>query len=475
MNVTIKPVILSGGSGTRLWPLSRQRYPKQLLSIVGKKTLLQNTISRLENLPNISDSVTIVCNEAHRFLVSEQLREISVKVDALLLEPVERNTAPALTLAAIANREAGHDDVLLVLPADHVIKNTKIFQKTLTKASNLAAQDIFVMFGVTPTKPETGYGYIKQGKIINNDSFDIEQFVEKPNVVTAQKYLDSGQFLWNSGMFMMKSSVWLDQIGQHAPAILTACEKAYSEGKEELDFCRIEHEAFAACPSDSIDYAVAEKMVSGLKEKSAVVKLDVGWTDVGAWDEIWNIGAKDKSGNVSKGDVVSIKCENSLFHSEERLIAGIGLKNTIVVETPDAILVTHIEHAQDIRQMVELIKFKGRNESLKHSRVQRPWGYFDSVGKGGDYQIKRITLNPGGVIALQSHKHRAEHWFVISGSAKVTIGHETSLVSENESTYIPVGIKHRLENTNSTSLEMIEIQLGTYFGEDDIERYENIY
>ena len=475
MSAIIKPVILSGGSGTRLWPLSRQFYPKQLLPLVGNQTLLQNTITRLKNLSSISNTVTVICNESHRFLVAEQLREINVKADALLLEPVGRNTAPALTIAAIANREAGYDDILLVMPADHVIQNKKTFQQVLTEGSKLAAQDMLVTFGIVPTKAETGYGYIKQGRAIDEESFVIELFFEKPDEKTAQKYLDSGQFLWNSGMFMMKSSIWLEQIGQHAPSILTACEKAYANGKEELDFYRIDDEAFTACPSDSIDYAVAEKMISDSKTKAAVVRLDAGWSDVGAWDELWNIGNKDEAGNVAHGDVVSFKCENSLFHSQERFIAGIGLKDTIVVETADAILVSHRDELQDVKHVVEFLKSEGRDEHLKSRRVQRPWGFFESICKGSNYQIKRILLNPGGVIALQMHQMRAEHWFVISGTAKVTIGNETFLVSENESTYIPVGTKHRLENINSNPLEMIEIQLGSYFGEDDIVRYEDIY
>ena len=475
MSTTIKPVILSGGSGSRLWPLSRQHYPKQLLPLVGDQTLLQDTITRLKNLPNVSNTITVICNETHRFLVAEQLREISVKADALLLEPIGRNTAPALTLAAIANRESGCDDVLLVMPADHVIQNTKVFQQTLTEGSKLALKDMFVTFGIVPTKAETGYGYIKQGKAIDGESFFIDHFVEKPDKVNAHKYLDSGDFLWNSGIFMMKSSIWLQQIGQHSPEILSACDKAYANGKEDLDFYRIDYEAFSTCPSNSIDYAVAEKMVLDSKTQFAVVRLEAGWSDVGSWAELWNIGDKDDNGNVIKGDVVTINSKNSIFYSQHRLIAGVGLKDTVVVETEDAVLVSHCDRAQDVKKVAELFKSEYRKKHLKEQRVYRPWGYFDSLIKGSNYQIKRILLTPGGVIALQMHMLRAEHWFVISGSAKVTIGNETFLVSENESTYIPVGTKHRLENTNSKPLEMIEIQLGSYFGEDDIVRYEDIY
>ena len=475
MSIKVKPVILSGGSGTRLWPLSRQLYPKQLLPLVSAQTLLQDTITRLENFPNVSDTVTVVCNDAHRFLVAEQLREINVKADALLLEPVGRNTAPALTMAAIANREAGHDDILLVMPADHVIQDTKTFQLILSEGSSLAEKDMLVTFGIVPTKAETGYGYIKQGDSIDDKSFIIKQFVEKPDEATAQKYLDSGDFLWNSGMFMMKASIWLQQIGRHAPAILTACEKAYVDGKKELDFYRIDDAAFTACPSDSIDYAVAEKMVSDSSTKAAVVRLDAGWSDVGAWAELWNIGDKDEAGNVTHGDVVTVNSENSMFHSHHRLIAGVGLKDTVVVETADAILVAHRDQVQDVKQVVEWIKSENRDEHLSHRCVYRPWGHFDSIDKGERYQVKRIFVDPGAILSLQMHHHRAEHWIVVSGTANVTRGDETFIVTENQSTYIPVGTKHRLENTGSIPLEMIEVQSGSYLGEDDIVRFEDIY
>ncbi|MFK5913784.1 MAG: mannose-1-phosphate guanylyltransferase/mannose-6-phosphate isomerase [Woeseiaceae bacterium] len=473
--MTIKPVILSGGSGSRLWPLSRQQHPKQLLPLVDDLTLLQNTVKRLENLANVSDSVIVICNDAHRFLVAEQLREINIKTDALLLEPVGRNTAPALTIAAIANREKGHDEILLVMPADHVIQDTNTFQQVLTQGSQLAEQDMLVTFGIVPTKAEIGYGYIKQGKAIENDCFMIEQFVEKPDLATAQKYLDSGEFLWNSGMFMMKSSIWLEQIKQHAPNILSACKKAYVEGKEEHDFYRIDEKAFTACPSDSIDYAVAEKMVSDSKTKAAVVRLDAGWSDVGAWAELWNLGDKDASGNVLQGDVISIDSENSMFVSKHRLIAAVGVKDLVVIETPDAILVADREQVQNVKQIVEHLKEQGRDEHLSHRCVYRPWGNYDSIDVGSRYQVKRITVNPGEILSLQMHHHRAEHWIVVSGTAKVTRGDETFLVTENQSTYIPVGTKHRLENTGSIPLEMIEVQSGSYLGEDDIVRFEDIY
>lgn len=475
MSTTVKPVILSGGSGTRLWPLSRQLYPKQLLPLVGKQTLLQNTITRLENFPNVSDTVTVICNDDHRFLVAEQLREINVKADALLLEPVGRNTAPALTLAALANQDAGHNDILLVMPADHVIQDTDAFQKILNEGTKLAEKDLLVTFGIVPTKAETGYGYIKQGKAIDDQSFIIEQFVEKPDASTAQEYVNSGDFLWNSGMFMMKSSVWLEQIDIHAPEILKYCKEAYTNGKKEFDFYRIDTKAFTACPSDSIDYAVAEKMVDGSSANAAVVRLDAGWSDVGAWAELWHINEKDEAGNVTQGDVVTINSENSMLISQQRLIAAVGVKDTVVVETADAILVAHRDQVQEVKQVVEWIKAQGRDEHLSHRCVYRPWGHFDSIDVGKRYQVKRIFVNPGAVLSLQMHHHRAEHWIVVSGTAKVTRGDETFLVTENQSTYIPVGTKHRLENTGSIPLEMIEVQSGSYLGEDDIVRYEDVY
>jgi len=479
MSVTVKPVILSGGSGTRLWPLSRQLYPKQLLPLVGDQTLLQDTITRLENFPNISETVTVICNDAHRFLVAEQLREIDIKADALLLEPIGRNTAPALTLAAIANRELGNDDVLLVMPADHVIRDNESFQKALTEGAKLADKNYLVTFGIVPDRPETGYGYIEQGEEIDKDlSYAINKFVEKPELELAKKYLDSGNFLWNSGKFMVKSSVWLAQIGQYAPQILEKCEQAYKKGKSELDFYRIDEDAFKQCPSDSIDYAVAEKIVdstSDNKIKAAVIPLDAGWSDIGAWAELWNIGKKDNAGNVIQGDVVALDSENSMLFSQKRLIAAVGVKDTVVIETADAILVADRDKVQDVKRIVDWIKSEGREEHLNHRCVFRPWGNYDSIDMGERYHVKRITVDPGGILSLQMHQHRAEHWIVVSGTAKVTRDDETFMVTENQSTYIPVGAKHRLENTGSIPLEMIEVQSGSYFGEDDITRYEDVY
>ncbi len=475
MAATIKPVILSGGSGTRLWPLSRQLYPKQLLPLVGDNTLLQDTVQRLKNLPHMSDSVTVICNDAHRFLVAEQLREIGVKADALLLEPVGRNTAPALTLAALANRHAGQDDILLVLPADHVIKDGRAFQQALTEGSKLADEGMLVTFGIVPTRVETGYGYIRQGRAIDDAAFVLDKFVEKPDAETAKQYVDSGEFLWNSGMFMIRASNWLEQIGRYAPEILQACEKAYVAGSSDLDFYRIEESAFTACPSDSIDYAVAEKMVADNPAQAAVIRLDAGWSDVGAWAELWNIGEKDEAGNVLSGDVKVLNTRNSMLLGKQRLITAVGLEDTVVVETADAILVAHRDSVQDVKQVVDWIKSEGRQEHLNHRCVYRPWGHYDSIDAGERYQVKRIFVNPGAALSLQMHHHRAEHWIVVSGTARVTRGDETFYLAENQSTYIPIGTKHRLENTGTIPLEMIEVQSGSYLGEDDIVRFEDIY
>lgn len=468
---SIKPVILSGGSGTRLWPLSRKMYPKQFLPLVNEKSMLQETVERLKGLDHLSESISVVCNEEHRFLVAEQIREIDVNIDHLILEPEGRNTAPALTLAALANHSDGNDDYLLVLPADHSIKQVQAFQEIITEAKKLAEKDYLVTFGIVPTRAETGYGYIQQGGTIDDKSFVINQFVEKPDKHTAQQYLDSGQYLWNSGMFMMKASVWIENIKKHHPEILSCCEKAISNSKVDNDFLRPDKKSFLDCPSDSIDYAVMEKVAG----KAAVIPLDAGWSDVGAWTELWNLGEKDENGNVTKGDVVSIDTKNSMVFGKDRLIATVGVENTVVVETVDAVLVANRDNAQDIKKVVELIHEQNRDLHLHHRCVFRPWGYYDSIDSGHRFQVKRITVNPGASLSLQMHHHRAEHWVVVSGTAKVTRGEDVFLVGENESTYIPIGMKHRLENPGTIPLEIIEVQSGSYLGEDDITRFEDVY
>jgi len=472
----IKPVILSGGSGTRLWPLSRQLYPKQLLPLVNEHTMLQETILRLEELPDVSDSVVVVCNEEHRFLVAEQLRNIAVPSDAILLEPEGRNTAPALTLAALALQNESEPCAMLVLPADHVIQDINQFHKAVIEGAKLADEGYVVTFGIVPAGPETGYGYIETGDAIGDtNASQIARFVEKPDSETAQQYLDTGRFLWNSGMFLLKPEIWLQHMTRLQPEMKTACESAFHKGQQDQDFYRINKEAFMKSPNDSIDYAVMEKLVGHERGQAAVIPMDAGWSDVGAWAALWDIGQKDQSGNVTKGDVINVNSQNSMFLSQGRLVAGVGLNNMVVVETADAVLVADKDKVQDVKAIVDWLKKQGREEHLIHRRVYRPWGSYEGIDVGERYQVKRITVNPGAALSLQMHHHRAEHWIVVKGTAKVTCGDKVFIVSENQSTYIPIGTKHRLENPGVFPLEMIEVQSGSYLGEDDIVRFEDIY
>ncbi|MBI1423169.1 MAG: mannose-1-phosphate guanylyltransferase/mannose-6-phosphate isomerase [Gammaproteobacteria bacterium] len=469
----IKPVILSGGSGTRLWPLSRQLFPKQLLPLVNHHTMLQDTAMRVKGATNMSPDVLVVCNEEHRFLVAEQLRSMNVPTDSIILEPVGKNTAPALTLAALALQNK--DCSMLVMPADHVIQNTAAFHDAIKQAAKLAEQGYIATFGIVPARAETGYGYIEQGKAINEQAFQVARFVEKPDRTTAQGYLDAGTFLWNSGMFMLTPQTWLTHLSRLQPAMMQACEQAYCNGQADKDFYRLDKAAFATSPSDSIDYAVMEKLVATPEAKVAVVPLQAGWSDVGAWDALWDITNKDPAGNVVKGDVVNIGSQNSMLLSEGRLVAGVGLDSMVVVETADAVLVAHKDRVQDVKEVVTWLKAEGRDEHLTHRRVYRPWGSYEGIDVGERYQVKRITVNPQASLSLQMHHHRAEHWIVVKGTAKVTRDDEVFLVSENESTYIPIGTRHRLENPGTIPLEMIEVQSGSYLGEDDIVRFEDIY
>lgn len=489
----IQPVILSGGSGTRLWPLSREYYPKQLLAPFGEFTLLQATLKRLEgievrgnelqNKVEISDPV-VICNEEHRFLVAEQLRQLHIKPGTLMLEPVGRNTAPALTLAALNALRIGEESVLLVMPADHIIQNMQSFHDTVLCGGVLAEQGILVTFGIVPTRPETGYGYIKVGdemRIAKNllpvNGHRIIEFVEKPDLDTARSYIESTQYLWNSGIFMVQPKVWLDKIGQFNKDIFIACQLAYSAGRSDGEFYRIDRKLFDQCPNDSIDYAVMEKLTHGNNDnyQSAVIPLDAGWSDVGSWSSLWDVIPQDAQGNIIKGDVVTHNTHNSLLISEHRLVAGIGLEDIIAIETADAVMIVHKDHAQDVRQIVSRLKSEGRSEHQVHRRVHRPWGDYEGIDIGSRYQVKRITVKPGAALSLQMHHHRAEHWVVVKGTAKVTRGEEEFLLSENESTYIPIGVKHRLENPGSLPLEIIEVQSGGYLGEDDIVRFEDVY
>lgn len=476
----IKPVILSGGSGTRLWPLSRQLHPKQLLPLVGEHTLLQDTILRLSDIPSVTESSLIVCNEEHRFLIAEQLREIDAKADALILEPEGRNTAPALTLAALSLNKIDTNVIMLVLPADHVIQDQAAFQKAVQSASQLAEQGYVVTFGIVPDHAETGYGYIEQGEKLQSFSagYELLRFVEKPNSATAQEYIASGRFLWNSGMFMIRVDIWLQHIEYFNPNTFHHCEKAFANGKADYDFYRVESEQFKKCNSDSIDVAVMEKLTSeGMRQvhKAAVVPLAAGWSDVGAWGALWEIGKKDSQGNVIKGDVVNISCRNSMLLSNHRLVTGVGIDDLVIVETADAVLIAHRDSVQDVKIIVESLKQQQRTEHISHRCVYRPWGSYEGIDSGERYQVKRITVKPGAALSLQMHHHRAEHWVVVKGMAKVTRDNEVYLVAENQSTFIPIGIKHRLENPGTIPLEMIEVQSGAYLGEDDIVRFDDKY
>ncbi len=485
----VQPVILSGGSGTRLWPLSREYYPKQLLAPYGEYTLLQATVRRLAGLEDRAASPAIevapplvVCNEEHRFLVAEQLRQTGQDQEKILLEPVGRNTAPAATLAAL-RVAAGHPGaIMLIMPADHLIQDAEAFHQAVASAAQLAGEGAVVTFGIVPSRPETGYGYIKKGAALPTPQpsalipHQLEQFVEKPDQATAEAYLQSGAYLWNSGIFMMQAQTWLDNIERFQPEILAACKAAYAGGTEDGDFYRVEAASFEASPSDSIDYAVMERLTTQSSlTQAAVIPLDAGWSDVGAWSSLWEVIPQDEDGNILKGDVIAHQTRNSLLMSEHRLMAGIGLEDIIAIETADAVLVAHKDHAQEVKEVVRQLKQEGRSEHLTHRRVQRPWGHYEGVDMGERFQVKRITVKPGASLSLQMHHHRAEHWVVVRGTARVTKGEEVFLLSENESTYIPIGVTHRLENPGTLPLEIIEVQSGSYLGEDDIVRYDDDY
>jgi mannose-1-phosphate guanylyltransferase/mannose-6-phosphate isomerase len=477
----IQPVILCGGSGTRLWPLSREQYPKQLLCLNGNHTMLQATALRLDGMQLADHDVLaaplLVGNEEYRFLIAEQLRQVGVEHPTLILEPCGRNTAPALTLAALAAQMEELDPVLVIMPADHVIQDEDAFRRVVMQGARLAEQGKLVTFGIKPTAPETGYGYIKQGKALADGACLVEQFVEKPDAATAEAYLADGRFLWKGGIFVIKASVWLAKMETCRSDIAAACMKAFDGRQQDHDFLRPEKSAFADCPSDSIDYAVMERLarLDANTGEVAVLPLDARWSDVGAWSALWEIGEKDAGGNVLVGDVLTVDTSNTLVIAEDRLVACVGLQDVVIVETPDAILVANRSEIQKVKEVVGQLKAKKRSESHSHRKVFRPWGWYDSIDFGDRFQVKRIVVNPGGCLSLQMHHHRAEHWIVVSGTAKVTRGEETLLVSENQSTYIPLGTLHRLENPGKLPLEMIEVQSGSYLGEDDIVRFEDIY
>lgn len=462
----IYPVIMAGGSGTRLWPLSRALYPKQFLALAGQQTMLQATISRLKGL-DVAAPLTI-CNEDHRFIVAEQLRGINA-LGAVVLEPVGRNTAPAIALAAQVAAANGQDPLLLVLAADHVIQDEPAFRAAVAAALPLAEQGKLVTFGIVPTEAHTGYGYIRRGAA-QDAGFAVAQFVEKPDRQTAEGYLASGQFYWNSGMFLFRASRYLAELEAHRPDIASACRTALAGQTHDLDFVRVDRAAFEACPDDSIDYAVMEKT-----RDAVVVPMDAGWNDIGSWSALWDVAGKDANGNATRGDVILQDSRNCLVHGGERLIATVGLDDVVVVDTKDALLVAAKSKVQQVKQVVDQLKAAGRNEFKLHREVYRPWGKYDSIDNGGRYQVKRITVKPGAKLSVQMHHHRAEHWIVVSGTAKVTNGDKTILLTENESTYIPVGVVHALENPGKIPLELIEVQSGAYLGEDDIVRFEDKY
>ena len=482
-SILLQPVVLSGGSGTRLWPLSREKYPKQLLSLMGHDSLLQATVRRVDGTPGVMLAAPmVVCNEEYRFVIAEQLRQLGTS-GTIVLEPCGRNTAPALTIAALAALKNDADPVLLVMPADHVITHVAAFQAAVSQGAELAQGGAVVTFGITPDAPETGYGYIQaaaadtSGKL--GTARKIARFVEKPDLATAQSYLAAGNYLWNSGLFMLRASVWLAALGQCRADIQAACQQAWASGKTDGEFVRVGKDAFAQCPSDSIDYAVMERIASNTGNAqlppAVVLPLSAGWSDVGAWDALWQVLPKDAQGNVTQGDVLLHDCANTLALSEGRLVACVGVNDLVVVETADAILVAHKDKTQDVKKIVDALKAKGRSESSIHRKVFRPWGSYDGVDAGARFQVKRIVVKPGGTLSLQMHHHRAEHWIVVSGTAKVTKGDETFLLSENQSTFIPLGTTHRLENPGRVPLEMIEVQSGSYLGEDDIVRFEDVY
>ncbi len=467
----VVPVILSGGSGTRLWPMSRELYPKQLLPLVSEKSLLQDCLSRVGD-PRIFSQPLIICNSNHRFIVAEQCREISILPNSILLEPVGRNTAPAVAVAALKLADADPDSLMLVLPSDQDIREGDKFLQAVTTASAAAKDGALVTFGIEPSRAETGYGYIRQGKALDDTPgcFLVDRFVEKPDREIAEGYIKEGNWFWNGGIFLFSAQVYLDELERLQPDMLVACRDSLKETEQDLDFTRLEETAFAGAPSLSIDYAVMEHT-----DKAAVVPVDMGWNDVGSWAALWDIADKDSDGNVLLGDVAAHEVKNAYLRSDKPLLAVIGLEDVVIVADDDVVLVAAKEQAQDVREIVTRLKADGRPEPTTHSRVYRPWGFYQSIDTGDRFQVKRITVNPGARLSLQKHHKRAEHWVVVNGTARITRGEETFELKENESTYIPLGVVHRLENQEKVPLNLIEVQSGDYLGEDDIVRLEDSY
>ncbi|MDY6823231.1 MAG: mannose-1-phosphate guanylyltransferase/mannose-6-phosphate isomerase [Thermodesulfobacteriota bacterium] len=473
----IVPVILAGGSGTRLWPLSRELYPKQLMTLTGGGTMLQNTVERIATFGGVGDPI-VICNENHRFMVAEQLRAANINPGAIVLEPVGRNTAPAVAVAAIMAADTDMDSLLIVLPADHFIGNIQAFHDAVAVGQAYARDAALVTFGVVPTAPETGYGYIKKGAASSETAVagdvpvavSIEAFVEKPDMETARAYLDSGDYCWNSGMFMFRAGTVLDELERFAPDIVTACRNSVAKGANDLDFFRLDADSFGVCPSDSIDYAVMEKTGNGI-----MVPFDAGWNDLGSWEALWDVGERDSSNNVTAGDVITHDVKNSYLRADSRLVAAVGLEDHIVVETPDAVLVTPRTMAQDVKHIVNYLKTHNREEALFHKTDYRPWGSCESLIATDRFRVNRLTVKPGELLSLQRHFHRAEHWVVLSGIARVTKAEETFLLEEDQSVYIPLAVPHRLENPGTIPLEVIEVQTGSFIDKADIDRLEDVY
>ena len=472
----LEAILLCGGTGSRLWPLSRQLNPKQFLKLTSvSSSMVQQTIERLSGID--IQGFTLICNEEHRFLAAEQLRASGNDDAHMILEPAGRNTAPAIALAAIRAIQSGADPVLLVLAADHLIEHTYAFREQVLKALSLAETGKLMTFGVVPGHAETGYGYIHRGHSVNEDAFSVSRFVEKPDQESAEAYVASGEYFWNSGMFMFRASRYLEVLERYRPDIVSACQAAMAGSSEDMHFTRVDEAAFLACPEDSVDYAVMEPLCKeeGSESEAVVVPLDAGWSDIGSWSSLWEVSEKDSNGNAIQGDVITHGSNNNLVRAEHRLIATVGVEDLVVVETKDAVLVAHKDRVQDVKGVVEALKHDGRHEHMNHREVYRPWGVYDSIDQGERYQAKRITVKPGCKLSVQMHHHRAEHWIVVSGTAQVTNGDKTYLVTENQSTYIPVGQVHALENPGVIDLELIEVQSGSYLGEDDIVRFEDRY